>query len=57
MVDITLCNNGKCPLRERCKRGQDYPEDKMQSYARWEPRSTARIKHCDGYLPMWDGAA
>ncbi len=38
MPDITLCQNQTCPLRDNCKRGISYNDEKPnQSWAHFEP--------------------
>lgn len=38
MPDITLCTNKTCPLRDNCKRGQEYTDkNPNQSWAHFSP--------------------
>lgn len=45
MLDITMCMNEKCPIRDSCYRATAIPE-KLQSYANFEYKDN----HCDYYI-------
>jgi len=52
MADITLCNNLRCPLADKCKRAQATPSEHWQSYSAWECTEKDGVILCDGFYPI-----
>lgn len=47
MVDVTLCVNNHCPLRDKCYRYRAIPDKYWQSYSKFEPHTNTGWK--DGF--------
>lgn len=50
MVDVTLCMNNHCPLRDKCYRYRAIPDKYWQSYSKFEPHKSTGWKggyECD----------
>lgn len=55
MPDISLCNNYKCPLRDKCYRYRAVPDKYWQSFANFTPITfpfgPGTVTKCDVF---WD---
>ena len=51
MVDITLCTNNECPIRNSCYRYVALPTPERQSYSNFKPYTTLAGLTCDSYIP------
>ncbi len=49
MPDISMCEGGECPLRNKCYRYRAEPDDMLQSYYTMPPYEG---NSCDRFWPM-----
>lgn len=48
-MDISMCENQTCPLKEKCYRFMAEPNPTYQSYADFKPDENGK---CDFYYPL-----
>ena len=50
MVDITMCRDEDCPMKDKCFRYTAIPDVLRQSYFFGSPRSCKETNVCDSFL-------
>ena len=54
MVDIAMCLNKTCEIKDRCYRYRAKPNDFRQSYGCFKPKRISGVVVCDNHI-KFDG--